>query len=142
MKGLLISAVFFLLPAAASAQVAVPRAVIDVAQTYRGNTKCPALLISSATVASNQATQVIASTITLWNSITIQNLDSGSNVYCSDSVNVTSGTANGTLNVNTGFELAKGTPGAAASFYIGPGQLWYCVNDGAAPSVAVVCKGH
>lgn len=142
MRGFLFFVVLLLFPAMVRAQVVAPRQVIDVAQTYRGNTKCTAILISSATAAGGQATQVITSTQTLWDAITIQNMDSGSNAYFSDSINVTSGTANGVLNSNTGFELAKGTPGNAASFYLGPGQLWYGVNDGAAPSVIVVCKGH
>ena len=144
MRGLLISAaVLFLSAGAARAQVVAPRQVSDVEQTYRSTMTCTALLVSSATAAGGQATQVITSTQTLWGAVTIQNQDSSANVYVSDSIQVASSTASGVLNANTGFELAKGSPGGSGSFYIGPGELLYVVNDGGVgKTVVVICKGH
>lgn len=142
MKFLVLTGVL-LFPAAASAQVIAPRVVTDVEQTYRSTMTCVSMLISSATAAGGAATQVIASTQTLWGSITIQNKDSSANAYFSDSISVTSGTANGVLNVNTGFEIGPGSPGGSANFYIGPGELWYGVNDsGARQTVITICKGR
>lgn len=142
MNKFLVSAALLLLPALVGAQVTAPRQVQFVEQTLMSTATCSSLLVSSATVAGGQATQVVTSSGTLWGSITIQNKDSSANVYFSDSVNVASGTANGVLNANTGYELAPGTPGGSASFLLGPGQLWYGVNDsGSRATVVTVCKG-
>lgn len=143
MKGLLISAALFLLPSLVGAQVVTPRVVTDVEQTFRSTMTCVSVSIASATAAGGAATQVVSSTQTLWGSITIQNKDSSANAYFSDSINVASGTANGVTNALTGFEIAAGSPGGVASFYLAPGMLWYGVNDsGARATTVTICKGR
>lgn len=143
MKGFLVSAVLFLLPSLVVAQVTAPRVVTDVELTYRSTMTCNGVSISSFTTGTTQSTQVVASTVTLWGSITIQNVDTAANVFCDDNPSVSTGAANGVNDPLRGFELGYGSPGAAASFYLAPGQLWYCVNDsGSRISSVVVCRGR
>lgn len=143
MKGFLVVAALFLLPSALMAQVVAPRVVTDVESTFRSTMTCVSVSIASATAAGGQATQIIASTGTLWGSATIQNKDSSANAYFSDSVNVASGTANGVLNPLTGFEIAAGTPGGSASVSLAPGELLYMVNDsGSRAATVTICKGR
>lgn len=142
MKNFLISVALLVMPVLASAQIVAPRAVTDVELTFKSTMTCVSLAVSSAANV-NAPTQVIASTQTLWGSISIQNRDSTANIYCSDSVAVTSQTAAGTLNTATGWEIPAGSPGGASSFYIGPGQLWYCVNDTITRTSNIsLCKGR
>lgn len=142
MKNFLISVALLVMPIMASAQVVAPQQVQNVELTYKSTMTCVSVSVASAT-SSNQATQVIASTQTLWGSISIQNRDNTANVYCSDSVSVTSQTAAGTFNSATGWEIPAGAPGGAASFYIGPGELFYCVNDTITKASNIsLCKGR
>lgn len=143
MRAFLFTAALFLLPAMASAAVENPRPTTFVEPSLISTMTCTTVSIASATVAGGQASQVITSTQTLWGSVTIQNRDSSVSLYVSDNVNVASGTANGTVNVLTGFQIAGGSPGGSASFLLPPGQLLYVVNDsGSRVSAATVCKGR
>lgn len=144
MKGFLIFAAL-LLPAMASAQVIAPRQVMDVAQTFRSTMTCSGVQVSSAVAGGSQATSVVSSTQTLWLSISIQNQDATANVYCSDSVSVSTPLAAGTANPSLGWGLAgAATPtGGSGSFMLAPGELFYCVNDsGSRTSAIAVCKGR
>lgn len=143
MRLVFVAAALILLPALASAQVTTPQSVQNVVQTLRSTHTCAAVSVSSAVAAGGQATQVVASTMTLWSSITIQNLDTAVNLHCGDSVNVATRSANGVTNPLTGFMLAPGSPGGVAGFLLPPGALWYCVNDsGSRAATAEICKGH
>ena len=131
-----------MLPALAGAQVQNPRVVTDMDLTFRSTMTCSGVSISSAGNVGLGATQVIKSTQTLWASISVQNLDPTCNVYCGDSVFVTSSTNSGAV-PNVGWELAPGYPGGSQSFFIGPGELFYCVNDTITrASTIAVCRGR
>lgn len=118
-----------------------PQSTAGMAQQYSSTMTCSSLFVSSATLP-GQAT-VIISTSPAYRSVSIQNRSSTANVYCGDSVNVSSQTANGAFNANTGWELAPGSPGGSASFYLVPGEPFYCVNDTVtSTSTITACRGR
>ena len=116
-----------LLSAPAAAQT------FDVGIGLSSNT-CYALGIDSQT-----PTNVVASTTPGYAYVDILNLDTSTNVWCSDSVAVSSITTAALA----GWKITTTAPGNSKRFPLFPGKLWYCLNDGVySKTRSIVCKGR
>ncbi|MDE2098454.1 MAG: hypothetical protein KGL39_14470 [Patescibacteria group bacterium] len=76
--------------------------------------------------------------------VLVQNDDASTNIFCSDSVDVSTTTT--PFSSFRGFGIAGGSLGAAGTsqnFVLQPGQAWYCVNgSGTKETIATICAGR
>lgn len=102
-------------------------------QVLRSSNTCDTVSISS-----QPATEIVRSSVTFFTQIHVQNFDSGKQVWCSDSVDVSTLTTSNLAGVKIG---TTGLDTDKITFPLVPGQLWYCINDGVTGIVrASICR--
>lgn len=89
-------------------------------------------------VSSQPATEVIRSSGSFYTGLSIQNLDRTSQLFCSDSVSVSTQPSAALVGEKIG---TTGLGTDKVSFLLPPGQPWYCMNDSVTGTVrAVICR--
>ena len=89
-------------------------------------------------IASQPATEVMRSSSSFYTGLSVENLDLTSQIFCSDSVSVSTQTGSNLVGEKIGTtKLGTGK----ISLALPAGQLWYCMNDGVTTTVrAVICR--
>lgn len=134
MKKTITAMIFSVVALYFSQNASAQEAVIGTSEQFQSTMTCFGISVDSQV-----PTAIIASTQTLYRSISIQNRDTTANYYCSPNVNVSSQTGT-TFSTRTGILIA---PGQTAGIVIAPAQQQYCLNDSANKrALGTACLGR
>ena len=94
-------------------------------------------------ISSHTAFDIIVSTLPLYRQACVQNLDTSAFLACSDSLNVSTLTANGAIGVVLPAAPTATTPATPTCFSVVAGNRWYCRTSSVTGTTrAVIIRGR